>query len=102
MGINQWRQTMQKASARSNPPWGYKALAIHPNGRTEVLVRHGRRAGKNFATRAVAIAYAEAVIAKRAEFNAIRKWLYENRDSRGRRRTEDEAREALGLPLTTD
>ena len=95
---------MQKPSARSNPPWGYKALIVHPNGHTEVLARGRRRdrAGHNFATREAAIAYATAVITKSAEVNAISDWLYNNRDENGIRRTKAEAREALGLPPAAD
>jgi hypothetical protein len=44
-----------KASARSNAPWGYKALVVYPS-HTHIPVRH------NFKTREEAIAYAERYI----------------------------------------
>ena len=81
------------ASARSNPPWGFKAVVIyggcHP--RTQVVRR------KNFKARADAVAYAERWIKANEQHTAIQRWLFENRDERGRRRSEAEARAALGF-----
>lgn len=78
-----------QASARSNKPHGYKALIIHAWG-TETLARKfavsedGRdtvqvRAGKNFPTRAEAIAYADREIARRVQERAKANAAYEAR-----------------------
>lgn len=70
-------------AARSNPPHGYKALIVHPNGRTEILAARfavaadGRdtrrvRAGRNFASRDEALAFATQAIERRLGFRAER------------------------------
>lgn len=52
--------TALKATARSNKPFGYKAVIVRENGRTYQPVRH------NFKTRDEAVAYAQ-------------KWIVANR-----------------------
>jgi hypothetical protein len=47
---------MNKPNARSNAPWGFKAVIVRPNGSTHIPVRH------NFKTRDAAIAYAQKYI----------------------------------------
>lgn len=101
-------ETEMRVGARANKPFGYKAIIIHQGGRTEILARRfalsedkrnmvQTKAGVNFSTREEALKYAEKIIKGRVEIRAIREWLYRNRDENGRRRTEKEARLALGL-----
>jgi hypothetical protein len=64
-----------KASARSNAPWGYKALVVYPS-HTHVPVRH------NFKTREEAIAYAERYIETNRKAKAARDADYAARHGR--------------------
>ncbi len=60
---------MNTASARSNKPFGFKAVVISPNGKTHIPVRH------NFKTREEAIAYAQKYIeANDSHPRGVRKW----------------------------
>ncbi len=86
-----------KPSARSNAPFGYKALIIHADGHSQVLARQGRIAGRNFPTREEAVEYAIKRIATLEDFKAINKYRFENRDVHGRRPTDAQARTALGI-----
>lgn len=49
--------TVPTATARKNPPWGYKAVIRYADGRTYQPVR------QNFKAREEAIAYAEKWVA---------------------------------------
>mgnify|MGYP003139463586 CR=1 FL=1 len=61
------------ASARSNPPWGFKAVVIY--GGCHPLTLVVRR--KNFATRDEAVAYAERWITEHEQHTAIQRWMLE-------------------------